>query len=200
MIRILLLLPFLLLPTACGGSGAPAPAPAGGGPAGVDWPAAPTEEALLPPRSRASAILLVRHAERAPEPADDPGLTSTGVERAQALARLLGDAPIHRIYSTRTRRTLETAGPLAEALGLEVEFYDSSDLDGLARELIAQPGSHLVVGHSNTTPDLVRALGGETHGPIVEAWEYDRLYVLTPGTDGSMGTLLLRYGPNVNRP
>jgi 2,3-bisphosphoglycerate-dependent phosphoglycerate mutase len=200
MMRILLLLPFLLLPTACGGLGGPAPAPAVGGPAGLDRPASATDEAPLPYRSRASAILLVRHAERAPEPADDPGLTPTGVERAQALARLLSDAPIHRIYSTRTRRTQETAGPLAQALDLEVEIYDSSDLDGLARELIAQPGRHLVVGHSNTTPDLVRALGGESHGPIVEAWEYDRLYVLTPGAHGSMETLLLRYGPAVIRP
>jgi 2,3-bisphosphoglycerate-dependent phosphoglycerate mutase len=200
MMRILLLLSFLLLPTACGSSGLPDTAPAGGGPAGVDWPAAATEEAPLPLRSRASAILLVRHAERAAEPADDPGLTSTGAERAQALARLLGDAPIHRVYSTRTRRTLETADPLAQALGLEVEFYDSGDLGGLARELLAQPGTHLVVGHSNTTPDLAVALGGEARGTIVEAWEYDRLYVLTPGADGSMGTLLLRYGPAVTRP
>jgi 2,3-bisphosphoglycerate-dependent phosphoglycerate mutase len=200
MMRILLLLSFLLLPTACGGSGVPGAPPAGGGPAGVDWPAAATDEAPLPTRSRASAILLVRHAERAPEPADDPGLTPTGEERARDLARLLGDAPIHRIHSTRTRRTLETAGPLAEALGLEVEFYDSGDLGGLARELLAQPGSHLVVGHSNTTPDLAVALGGEARGPIAEAWEYDRLYVLTPGADGSMETLLLRYGPPVIRP
>ncbi|NIT87109.1 MAG: hypothetical protein GWM92_07640, partial [Gemmatimonadetes bacterium] len=57
-------------------------------------------------------------------------------------------------------------------------------LGGMARRLRGSPGRHLVVGHSDTTPRLVTLLGGEPGPPIVEAREYDRLYVLTLGAAG----------------
>lgn len=153
----------------------------------------------------ATTILLVRHAERADDGTRDPGLTDAGARRSQALAGLLVDAGVTAIHSTETRRTLATAAPLADALGLVPTHYDPGALADFADGLVALPGRHLVVGHSNTTPTLAEHLGGEGHGAIVEAWEYDRLYVLTfrcraaraevPG-DGTaeVETLLLRYG------
>jgi len=54
------------------------------------------------------------------------------------------------------------------------------------------PGRHLVLGHSNTTPQLVEALGGEPGAPI-EEMEYDRLYIVTL-MDGRTSTVLLRFG------
>jgi phosphohistidine phosphatase SixA len=147
-----------------------------------------------------SLVVLVRHAERAGPSADDPGLTEVGAARARELARLLGDAGITRIHSSDTRRTRETAEPLARRLGLPVETYDHRDLEGLASRLRELPGRHLVVGHSNTTDELSALLGGESHGPIVEEWEYDRLYFLTPRADGGMETVLIRFGPEPGRP
>lgn len=153
----------------------------------------------------ATTILLVRHAERANDGTRDSELTDAGARRARALADLLADAGITAIHSTETRRTLATAAPLADALGLVPTHYDPGALADFADGLLALPGRHLVVGHSNTTPTLAEHLGGEGHGAIVEAWEYDRLYVLTfrcraaraeaPG-DGTaqVETLLLRYG------
>lgn len=142
-----------------------------------------------------SVVVLVRHAERAGDSASDPDLTARGQERAEALARMLADVGITRIHSTDTRRTRQTARPLADALGLEIESWNARDLGAMAETLLAQPGRHLVVGHSNTTDELAVALGGESHGSIVEAWEYDRLYFLTPGPDGTVTTVLVRYGP-----
>jgi phosphohistidine phosphatase SixA len=133
-------------------------------------------------------IWLVRHAEK--QSGDDPSLTPQGALRAEALADLLDDADIARIHSSDFRRTRETARPLAERLGVEVELYDPRDLPGLAARLRAEGGRHLVVGHSNTTPQLTEALGGDGGTPIVEATEYDRLYLVSP--DGE--TVLLRYG------
>jgi 2,3-bisphosphoglycerate-dependent phosphoglycerate mutase len=149
--------------------------------------------------SSSDLIVLVRHAERDGPSASDPGLTATGSERALELARLLADAGITRIHSTEARRTRETAQPLARALGIEVELYDGRDLAALASRLRSEPGRHLVVGHSNTTPELAERLGGEPHGEIVEEWEYDRLYLLTPESGGKMRTVLLRFGPGVER-
>ena len=90
------------------------------------------------------------------------------------------------------RRTLETAAPTAEQARLEVSTYDPDDLASFAEALRTTPGRHLVVGHSNTTWDLVQALGGEP-GPPIEALEYDRLYVVV--MEGNQArTVLLRFG------
>jgi 2,3-bisphosphoglycerate-dependent phosphoglycerate mutase len=138
-------------------------------------PLATPERALAP-----GLVVLVRHAEKAAEPANDPPLSEAGAARALELARVLADAQITHIFSTETQRTMDTARPLAARLGLEIRPYNPRDLEGLAELLRSTPGRHLVVGHSNTTDVLSGILGGETFGELVEAWEYDRLYFLTP--------------------
>lgn len=141
----------------------------------------------------ASQIFLVRHAEKTADKTD-PALTSAGQARAELLADMLKDAGITHIHSSDFTRTRDTAAPLAERLGLEVALYDPRDLPAMALKLKSMSGRHLVVGHSNTTPPLTELLGGEGGAPIVEAIEYDRLYVVSIGTDGTTISWLQRYG------
>lgn len=141
-----------------------------------------------------TVVYLVRHAEKAERPSEDPPLTAAGQARARALAHVLRDAAVDRIHSTDTERTRATAGPTAAAQGLPVETYEGEDLEALAGAIRSSPGRHLVVGHSNTTPELVALLGGEPGAPVVEAWEYDRLYVLELRAGAPTTTILLRYG------
>ncbi len=136
-------------------------------------------------------VFLVRHAEKADGPTEDPPLSDDGWMRARSLAALLRDAGLTHIHSTETLRTLSTAGPVSEATGLPVIPYEVGGLQEVARAIRATPGRHLVVGHSNTTPELVRLLGGDAGEPIQEA-EYNRLYVLTLRPDGSFTTVCLR--------
>lgn len=136
-------------------------------------------------------VYLVRHAEK--EPGRDPALTPDGRERANMLADILADADLAAVYSTQFRRTRDTAGPIASRLGFPILYYDPQYLDTFATQLQGLDGNALVVGHSNTTPELVTALGGEAGAPIVEANEYDRLYVLT-FREGEVTTELRRYG------
>ncbi|MBD3868961.1 MAG: histidine phosphatase family protein [Acidobacteria bacterium] len=138
-------------------------------------------------------VFLVRHVEDF-DAGSDPKLTDAGVERAAALARNLADAGIQRIHSSDYFRTRDTAAAAAADWNLEVELYDPRDLPALAAELVGSGGSHLVVGHSNTTPAMVGLLGGEPGPAINEATEYDRLYIVTIGTDGSTSSVMLRYG------
>ncbi len=138
-----------------------------------------------------TVIYLVRHAEK--QTGDDPSLTEEGRARAEDLALTLQQAVITHIYSTDTARTRQTAAPLAAALGLPVEIYDASDLPAFARQLTAQRGTFLVVGHSNTTPPLVEELGGDPGTEINESSEFDRLYVLHIRGD-AVRTELRRYG------
>ena len=162
-------------------------------------PAPPADEATVATATAASTVIfLARHAEAMYPPPEDaprnPPLSAMGQDRADALARLLADAGITLIHSTDYERTQETAAPLAALLGLPVAAYDPGDLPGFAAQLSSTPGRHVVLGHSNTTPELVAALGGEPGAPIDESIEFDRLYVVVIGADGAVTTSLLRYG------
>lgn len=139
----------------------------------------------------AQAVYLVRHAEK--EPGRDPALTPDGRIRAEALAARLDGARIEVIYSTDLARTRQTAAPFALKAGLPIVYYDPAALGALAEQVKADGRNTLVVGHSNTTPDLAAAFGGEAGAPIVEATEYDRLYVLTIKA-GAVSTDIQRFG------
>lgn len=142
---------------------------------------------------KSDAVFLVRHAEKTTEK-NDPGLTEAGKARAIALADRLEGEGITHIHSSDYIRTRDTAAPLAKRLGLDVEIYDAGDLPGMAEKLKATPGRHLVVGHSNTTPQLTELLGGDGGTPIVEATEYDRLYVVTMEAGEPVKSYLTRFG------
>jgi phosphohistidine phosphatase SixA len=146
-----------------------------------------------PPASPESVFFLVRHAEKADQ-SEDPPLTEAGRARAEALARMLKDAGVDGVFSSDFERTRDTAAPLARHLGLEVAPYDPNALADLAKTLRASPGRYLVVGHSNTTPELAGLLGGEPGPPIPED-EYDRLYVLLHRPGEGTSTIVLRLAP-----
>lgn len=141
--------------------------------------------------SRLVTVFLVRHAEKADD-SRDPILSEAGKIRAAELSRMLSDARITHIWSTDYQRTRLTAEPLARKLGLQVMSYNPSKLDEFAQQLKETPGRHLVVGHSNTTGELVQALGGQP-GAAIQDIEYDRFYAVVLGVDGPV-TVLLRFG------
>jgi len=119
-------------------------------------------------------VIVVRHAEKAAAPADDPGLSPQGVARAQALAGQLRGAEVRTIFTTQYRRTLETARPTAEAARIEPRVIEAQRGSGAThvQEVIAAvraaSGTVLVVGHSNTVPEIVAALSGRPVQPLCE--------------------------------
>ncbi|MBI1791177.1 MAG: histidine phosphatase family protein [Acidobacteria bacterium] len=139
-----------------------------------------------------TTVVLVRHAEKAAEPADNPGLTAAGRARAKELARVLKDASVEAIVTSHFLRTNETAQPLAAQLGQAPEAIDDSApvvqrvKTGLAGKTV------LVVHHSNTLPQIIQALGGGAIEPIGDA-EFDRMFVVTISAGGAR-VLKLRYG------
>src|SRR4051812_33467992 len=54
----------------------------------------------------------------------DPELTAEGLEMAQSFANAYRTASWSAVYSSPLRRTVETARPLCEALGLQLELRD----------------------------------------------------------------------------
>ena len=143
-------------------------------------------------QSDATVVYLVRHAERAEDGTSDPVISLPGWDRSRLLAEMLADAGLTNIHTTDLRRTRATGRPTAEAQGLDMDLYDPRDLSAFADRLRGMPGRHLVLGHSNTTPQLVSLLGGEPGDPIEEL-EYDRLYIVTLSDEGA-STVLIRFG------
>jgi len=142
--------------------------------------------------SRGSTVVLVRHAEKASNDSDAP-LSAQGQQRAECLARVLKDSGIKRIYVTDTKRTQQTAEPLAKALGIKPVILPASDTSTLVKDVFyGSGGNALVVGHSNTLPLLITRVQAGTIPPIGEN-EYDGLYVLTVLEGSSTPVLKMRY-------
>ena len=141
-------------------------------------------------------FVVVRHAEKATDDPENPSLSAAGQARAAALAERLRDAPLVAAYATEFRRTQQTAQPSANAHALPVAAYYAR---GPVHEIAAQwrqahrGGTVLVVGHSNTVPDLVAALCGCATAPMDDS-EYDRLSIVRIGSDGRATLEVGRYG------
>jgi len=159
--------------------------------------------ALLLTHSAAAqrAVFVVRHAEKQ-SLSNEPGvpLSEAGRARAKRLAALLKNAGVTAIYSTDFVRTLETAEPLARALKITVRTYSATGADGnpdlkpLAARLKAEHARDtvLVVGHSNTVPPLLKALGC-TEDITISASQYDDLFAVVPRAGGPPVLLRLTY-------
>ena len=122
------------------------------------------------------ALYLVRHAEKADGP--DPGLTPAGVARAEWLSDWLSQREVAAVWSSDYRRSRQTADPAASALGLSVQLYDPRHLEEQDRTLLSRAENALVVGHSNTTPELATMLCQCPVSPMSDS-EYDHIIVVT---------------------
>jgi broad specificity phosphatase PhoE len=138
------------------------------------------------------AIFLVRHAEKLDD-SRDPPLNEAGERRAARLATMLADAGVSAIYSTEFQRTLETAEPLAKALGLTISKVPRQTEEFIASVRSRHPDDVvLIVGHSNTVPDMLAWLGHRERVTI-EDGEYSNLFVVTFGKNGGTNVVRLRF-------
>lgn len=138
-------------------------------------------------------IYLVRHGEKETV-GKDPALTAEGLQRARNIAAMLGKAGIGHVFATPTVRARQTAQPLAERSGLQVELYDPRSPQALVAKIKGLSAPVLVVGHSNTLPELVRLFGGQAGAEIADN-EFDRVYQLIPGANGSVTTVVFTSLP-----
>jgi broad specificity phosphatase PhoE len=148
--------------------------------------------------SAITTVILVRHAEKVADPSmKDPPLTDEGRARAEELKQLLRDAGVSAIFTTPWERTRQTAAPLAAALGLApAEIRTGPAYAGEVASTIRDKhagSTVLVVGHSNTTTDVLRALG-VADAPKIEDAEYDNLFVVTLVAGSEPSLLKLKFG------
>jgi broad specificity phosphatase PhoE len=147
-----------------------------------------------------TTLVVIRHAEKQLGSISDAPLSPPGEVRVARLAQMFGDAAklgrLQKIYVTDTRRAQQTAAGLAQRLGLTPEVVEGKvDAKAFARRLLRENrgGRALVVGHSNTVPDIVSALSGETGVPAMGDDQFDVMYVVTVPTIGRASILQIRY-------
>jgi len=120
-------------------------------------------------------LYLVRHAEKASSEAD-PELSSCGQQQAKALAILLQDLALPTLYHTPYRRTAMTAKALLKQQR-QLQSYDPSNLVAFAAQLQQNQQSAVIVGHSNTTPELTSLLADQSISAMAET-DYGLIYQL----------------------
>jgi len=141
-------------------------------------------------------VYIVRHAEKLnPQDPESP-ISTEGRARAVFLADRLKGENVTRIYATTKLRTQQTGAPLAQALGIEPVVLDPYALDDLVARIRSgdEGRTVLVVGHSNSIPDIVRRLSGQGIEGIEEN-QYGRLFKVTISADGAAALEEQQYGP-----
>jgi phosphohistidine phosphatase SixA len=128
----------------------------------------------------APVIFIVRHAEKASTGGNDPDLSLQGQKRADALAQILKDSQIRSVFVTEFKRTQETAAPTAKAARVSPNVVPANDIGALVEKLRALNDNALVVGHGNTIPDLLKALGIATPVSIPDD-DYAEIFVVMGG-------------------
>jgi broad specificity phosphatase PhoE len=145
-----------------------------------------------------TVVVVVRHADKAAQPAADPPLTEVGTARAQALAEMLRGSNVGAVLHTPTLRTRDTAVPTARQFGLTPEVLPPGPAALHAAVVADAVRKHagktvLVVGHSNTVMKYIAALGGPTRPDLCDH-EYDGIYTLVIA-HGETRLVEGRYGP-----
>ncbi len=163
----------------------------------VRWMAAVAVMLLTACAHAATTVILVRHAER--PPGTDPDLLPEGRARAESLAVSLARTTVDAIIHTQFKRTGQTAAPLAAqkgvtplvvtATGTEVQHAAEvvRSLDGLKGKTV------VYVGHSNTVPAVIQALG-ITPAPVISDTSYANFFIVTRGKGNAATMVRAKYG------
>ena len=138
----------------------------------------------------APTVFVVRHAEKASTGGNDPDLSPQGQKRADALASILKDSQVTSVFVTELKRTQETAAPTAKAAHVTPIVIPANDIGALVEKLRALSGNALVVGHGNTIPELLKALGIESSVSVPED-DYSEIFVVMTGDTAQL--LRLHY-------
>ena len=149
--------------------------------------------------AKTTVVVLVRHAEAGESSSGDPDLSPTGEKRVAALGALLDDLLADRkvdfLYAADTRRSQQTAAPIANQFRLPINVLASSDWSRLASRIRREHRGKtvVVVGYATTLPGVINQLSGQEL--VIRDDEFDALYLVVIPSPGETRSFRLRYGP-----
>jgi broad specificity phosphatase PhoE len=149
--------------------------------------------------ANSTVVIVIRHVEKESISAPDPPLSEAGQARAALLVRMFGEAQgagrLDAIYTSSALRNRMTAAPLAARLGIVPIVAPSDDPKALAHRIVRENSGKrvMVIGHTNTVPDIVAALSGRSDIPPIDEKEFGTLYIVTVPRIGHANLLRLSY-------
>lgn len=127
-----------------------------------------------------SRIYIVRHAERGSlNNNPDPELTDTGRQRAIELAHLMKGRNITAVYSTKFKRTTQTAMPLAEQNGIPILFYNVDTSGRFIKKILGQKKNVLIVSHSNRILPMLDSIPLHHTLTTIPDDDFDNMFIIT---------------------
>jgi phosphohistidine phosphatase SixA len=116
-------------------------------------------------------VIIVPPASKELGTIEDPPLSAVGEQQAQQLALQFavsnGPDGLAAIYVSGTRRSRQTAAPLAQSLGMQPVALTSRDADGIAGQIMGEHAGDnvLVVCPQSVISDLIQVLSGQQVKP-----------------------------------
>lgn len=127
---------------------------------------------------KTTTIYLIRHAEKV-DNSKNPDLSPEGIARSLHWNEVFSAINFDAVYSTNFNRTQQTAAPIAKKNSVEIRIYNPKtiDIEKIKKENLGQ--TILIVGHSNSTPDLVNKLINQNIYPAIDETTFGNLYIVT---------------------
>ena len=141
----------------------------------------------------AQTVIVVRHGEKL-DSTPDTVLSPIGEARAARLADMLAVSKLSAIYTTQFQRTVLQAAPTAKRLNVTPVTFAAKDMDALIAKLRAHAKDDvaLVVGHSNTVPEILKRLGHIATISVAEG-DFDNLYIVNIRPNTAPTVVHLKY-------
>jgi broad specificity phosphatase PhoE len=151
------------------------------------------DEAIITKQSTAEVtqIYILRHTEKADDNAEDPELSTQGIAHALYWRSVLQHTPFDQVFTTDFKRNIQTANLLTTESSIRPELYYPMSFDVLKFINQIRGQRVLIIGHSNTIPDMVNRLIGETIYPPMSHDNYDVLFIVTINKNGDTSSSML---------
>lgn len=145
-----------------------------------------------------TTVFIVRHAEKdVSDPKNqDPELSIVGKKRSQDLALKLKNEKLDAVFSTKFKRTNQTAALLAKNNNIDIQIYDAHDFSGIAKLIKTKYKGRmvLIVGHSNTVLEMVEAFEAKRPLAALNDDDYDLFFEVNIDHKGNAEVSTSRYG------
>ncbi len=141
--------------------------------------------------SKVTQIYILRHTEKSIKNPENPNLSDIGIRHAKYWKKTLKHIEFDRVFTTKFKRNKKTAEILSQELKIKPELYYPMSFEVLKFVEEIKGEKVLIIGHSNTIPDMVNRLIGETKYPPMSHKNYDQLYIIIINENGDASSSLL---------
>lgn len=141
--------------------------------------------------SDVTQIYILRHTEKADDTSEDPELSTAGIKRANYWKKVLQNIDFDKVFTTEFKRNIQTADIISKERTIQPDLYYPMSFDVLKFINQIKGQNVLIIGHSNTIPDMVNRLIDETKYPPMSHQNYNVMYIVTINGNGETSSSML---------